>query len=332
MEKSHKIDWINVGLIPLCLLLAYLMPFKLFLWAYALLGPLHYLTEINWLHNKNFFAKTPRKGFWIFIVAGLLISLPHVFMLEGLREWFLQTGTFYEVIIAFNTHTNALIVWLLLVSLGTMVVDSIKQLFIIGLIALLPIIALNQFEDFSLWAGIFLPTLVHVYLFTGLFMAYGSLKSGSSPGWISVILLAIVPFIIILLPEATPLLTEDFQGYFAQTGFQSITYETGKLVSGDLGKVHIFESPVMVKAQTFIAFAYLYHYLNWFTKTGIIGWHKSLNKKSTIVVLSLYFISIGLYLWDYVTGLKLLFFLSMLHVFLEFPLNWLSIKGILKIR
>ena len=38
---------------------ASLIPFELFLFAYAVLGPLHYATEISWLYDRRFFA--PRR-------------------------------------------------------------------------------------------------------------------------------------------------------------------------------------------------------------------------------------------------------------------------------
>src|SRR5690606_29011087 len=44
---------------------------------------------------------------------------------------------------------------------------------------LLIIISSQLAEQFALFFGVFLPTLIHVYVFTGLFMLYGALKSGS---------------------------------------------------------------------------------------------------------------------------------------------------------
>jgi hypothetical protein len=45
-------------------------------------------------------------------------------------------------------------------------------------------------------------------------------------------------------------------------------------------------------------------------------------------VVVLWVISVGLYAYDYGTGLVALYFLSMMHVLLEFPLNFRSIIGI----
>ena len=77
----------------------------------------------------------------------------------------------------------------------------------------------------------------------------------------------------------------------------------------------------------FIAFAYLYHYLNWFSKTEVIRWHK-VPKVRFIAVVVLWLAACGFYLYDYSLGLSVLFFLSFTHVLLEFPLNIVSIIGI----
>ena len=87
--------------------------------------------------------------------------------------------------------------------------------------------------------------------------------------------------------------------------------------------------PIALKMQIFIAFAYTYHYLNWFSKTKIINWH-TVAKPRLYTALAIWICSVGLYLYDYKVGLVALFFLSVLHVFLEFPLNHLTLVGIFK--
>ena len=76
-----------------------------------------------------------------------------------------------------------------------------------------------------------------------------------------------------------------------------------------------------------IAFAYTYHYLNWFSKTQVIQWHK-VPKLRFIAVIVLWVASVGLYVYDYAVGFKWLFLLSFAHVLLEFPLNHQSFIGI----
>jgi hypothetical protein len=83
----------------------------------------------------------------------------------------------------------------------------------------------------------------------------------------------------------------------------------------------IFHSPEGLMIMRFIAFSYTYHYLNWFSKTSVIKWHE-VDKRYLIGTIVTWIASVGVYLYDYRTGLKFLFFLSFLHVFLEFPLNF----------
>lgn len=77
----------------------------------------------------------------------------------------------------------------------------------------------------------------------------------------------------------------------------------------------------------FLAFAYTYHYLNWFSKTGIIGWHKvSMTRGVGIIVL--YILAVSLYVYDYTLGFIVLGGLSLGHVILEFPLDAIVIKNL----
>lgn len=47
-----------------------------------------------------------------------------------------------------------------------------------------------------------------------------------------------------------------------------------------------------------------------------------------MTVFVLWVLSVALYAYSYSVGLIALYLLSYLHVYLEFPLNWLSFKGI----
>ena len=84
---------------------------------------------------------------------------------------------------------------------------------------------------------------------------------------------------------------------------------------------------VGVIIQRFIAFIYVYHYLNWFSKTKIIQWH-NVSKRWMFATAIIWIASVSLYAYDYRTGFMALLLLSILHVFLEFPLNHRSIVGI----
>ena len=92
----------------------------------------------------------------------------------------------------------------------------------------------------------------------------------------------------------------------------------------------VFLSSAGIMLMRFIAFAYLYHYLNWFSKTEIIRWHK-VPKIRFVGVIALWIVACGLYIYDYAIGLSFLFFLSFTHVLLEFPLNITSILSLIHI-
>jgi hypothetical protein len=89
----------------------------------------------------------------------------------------------------------------------------------------------------------------------------------------------------------------------------------------------VYGSTIGIILMRFIAFAYLYHYLNWFSKTEVIRWHK-IPKIRFIAIVVIWAGASVFYAYDYSLGLSLLFFLSFTHVLLEFPLNIVSIVGI----
>jgi hypothetical protein len=89
----------------------------------------------------------------------------------------------------------------------------------------------------------------------------------------------------------------------------------------------LFYSPFGIGLMRFIAFVYVYHYFNWFSKTSVIKWHE-VPKARLWSVGILWMISVGLYAYNFILGFVALYFLSMLHVLLEFPLNNLTFMQI----
>ena len=85
--------------------------------------------------------------------------------------------------------------------------------------------------------------------------------------------------------------------------------------------------PAITAYMRFMAFAYTYHYLNWFSKTKIIEWHK-ISAVRMRVIATIYFASLLIYAIDFRIGFVALLFLSLLHVILEFPLNVRAFVGI----
>ena len=327
--KSTQIDWLNIGLMLLSLILAVKIPFELFLFSYAVLGPLHYLTEINWLKEKNYFSKN-NKIFWVMLVLACLVSANPV--MNALSEWSLTSSYFASwenSDISFFLHEwspNFIFIGLI-AGISFAVFDKVWISFVvIAVIGCLGYFIMRE-DLFKVWMGAFLPTLIHVYIFTGLFMLYGALKTKSTPGIIGVVVLVLCGILIAnynftKLPEVSK---ETFMIWDKST-FQGLTdsFTSFFNISDERSLEH---TKTILRIQAFIAFAYTYHYLNWFSKTSIIKWHQ-VSKKELALIVGFWVISVGLYYYDYHVGLTVLFVLSFFHVFLEFPLNVQSIKGI----
>src|SRR4051812_29729959 len=71
-EKGINIT--NMGLMVFSAVIAFIIPFKLFLFVYAVLGPPHYLTEISWLDRKKYFVEK-RWQVWPYLLVALLLTI-----------------------------------------------------------------------------------------------------------------------------------------------------------------------------------------------------------------------------------------------------------------
>ena len=126
----------------LALTLAYVVPFELLLFAYVVLGPAHYATEISWLHDRKYFV-------------------PHHAVALALAA--------VAILIAFidSASWSGFIIWSTLVVCALIVIAKSGvqvMLLLAGAAALTFIMYLN-----APWLGvigILLPTLIHVSLFT----------------------------------------------------------------------------------------------------------------------------------------------------------------------
>ena len=70
--EVDAINYINVGLMVASVVIAAYVPFELFIFAYAVMGPLHYLTEISWLHDRKYFTAGARD--WIPLVITAVLA------------------------------------------------------------------------------------------------------------------------------------------------------------------------------------------------------------------------------------------------------------------
>ena len=402
LTKDSKINFLNIGLMLITAVFAFFLPFETFLLAYAFLGPLHYLTEISWLHDRQYFTKG-KYDFVPLLLIGVALSY------AAFAKDFDFNIDFYKEFVALNLFDKLLVLALfsslLFAFVKNLVVKIIAILFIFIFISgwLAPENSAENSKSTTIFALTSLvPTLIHVYLFTGLFMLFGALKSRSKTGLLSVAAFIIIPIYLVYGLPVTPKKNyiSDYgkEAYYADgDGFfytnvsildhfrlmnepnltnkqylDSIINKDSKtnqtpiaerqritdslsdklnqafivpnpeseyymrpipaklaipIESKDYYWNYVFFSGFGIMLMRFIAFAYMYHYLNWFSKTEVIRWHK-VPKIRFIAVLLLWLTACALYAYNYSLGLSFLFFLSFTHVLLEFPLNMVSIVGI----
>ncbi|MEO7505623.1 MAG: hypothetical protein ABIZ95_00175 [Pyrinomonadaceae bacterium] len=318
---NDQINYLNIGLMLVSGVLAFVIPFELFLFSYAVLGPLHYLTEISWLHDRGYFVESKRdkriKFAWLLLVFATLAV-----MLYGLyREKYLRQDLppVYEIGMFYLVFFTALLMMF------------VRKISIWIALVVLVLIALFVFSDSKYYAltAFFLITIIHVFVFTAAFILYGSLKSRSLSGILSLaVFIACVVSFFVYRPNQTLLTT----GAFVKNSYGSFSTLNAELIKffglGAGTKLsEIYDSAAGLVVMRLIAFAYTYHYLNWFSKTSIIKWHE-ISTARTVGVIGLWIVSLLVYGYDYQLGMSLLYFLSVLHVMLEFPLNHQTFAGI----
>jgi hypothetical protein len=319
MTDLNKLNYLNIGLMGVSCLVAFYLPFELFLFAYAILGPAHYLTEISWLHERNYFTKGKRDYLLLGVLSVLIFVCGYVLKdvkyFQDRERWITLSNSF--VFIAFF---SALILVLLK--------DRFARIVGVALVCVVALVAKNFYLIFS----IFLPTLIHVYVFTGMFILYGALKSRSRSGYLSFAVFLLCPLLFVFI-DVSPFMISPYahKTYLYFRVINEKLYDLFKPTNGQVVdfRAMLFDSSLGIKIMRFIAFAYTYHYLNWFSKTTVIQWHKISRLRMSIIA-GIWVVSIALYIYDYKLGFDWLFLISVLHVFLEFPLNHTSFIGIFK--
>jgi hypothetical protein len=318
---TQQIDWLNLAFMIGSAAAAYVLPFEVFLFAYAVLGPLHYLTEISWLHQRNYFTSGRRDYVWLLVIGFAL------FVTGFLVPWQeISDGS------RWNIFWAAALPYLAFIAALAMVVcqKPVTKLLCVGG-GLVLLFSMINWPGYTLIFGVFLPTLVHVYVFTGLFMLYGTLKSRSGPGYLALAVFVACPLVLMFWRPETGYVISDY-GRTTYANFQLLNREILRLIgvtARDQSQLQaaMYGSAVGIAIMRCIAFAYTYHYLNWFAKTSIIKWHQ-VSWRRLAAITALWLISVGIYWYDYRVGFVALATLSFLHVFLEFPLNHRTIIAI----
>lgn len=310
--EHQLLNWINIGLMVAAWIAAQVAPFQVFLFAYAVLGPLHYATEISWLHDRGYFLHVKSlRQWWLALVAVTMVLLVYGFVMTDLLRQ--PVPPKYEVGM----------VYLVLVTAG--LAQFVRRASVgAGLFAVtcLVITVLSGQHAFFVLAY-FLVTIIHVLIFTAAFVLYGAMKTGSRTGLLSLVVFAVCVAGCLLI--ASPAVTVPSDGRLAYRTFEPLNVQLALLFGQPA--TAIYDSDTGLAIMRLIAFAYTYHYLNWFSKTSIIGWHQI--PTSRALAIGLFWVaSIGLYVTSYSMGLAVLYAASLLHVLLEFPLNIHTAAGI----
>jgi hypothetical protein len=202
--REDKINYANIGLMLITAVLAYFYPFETFLLAYAYLGPLHYLTEISWLHDRNYYSKG-KYDFVVLLLVGILLSY------AAFAKDFGVSVEVYDYFVKMNLFDKLLVFALFSAVLFALVknlfVKIVAILFLYVFVSgwLSPDNATANSESTTVFALTSLvPTLIHVYLFTGLFMLFGSLKTRSVSGMWQMVGFVVVPLVLVFALPVDP--------------------------------------------------------------------------------------------------------------------------------
>jgi len=199
---------------------------------------------------------------------------------------------------------------------------------VVFLVALMSM-ALFSSSRYYIVLALFFVTIIHVLIFTGAFILHGALRSRTTSGIVSLVIFILCALsFFFYAPEAS----RHNVGTYVQNSYHSfsgLNVELIKLFHLGAGSSteEVYGSNIGLMIMRLIAFAYTYHYLNWFSKTSIIKWHE-VPKSRTAIIAVVWLASLALYAYNYDTGMAVLYFLSILHVMLEFPLDHRTFAGI----
>src|SRR5215469_15088588 len=84
---KSAVDIVNFFLIWITLGIALAWPFELFLFSYIILGPLHYLTEINWLDKQHYFLRSQDRRIFAWSMVGLVFLLTASLVISQSSNW-----------------------------------------------------------------------------------------------------------------------------------------------------------------------------------------------------------------------------------------------------
>ncbi len=290
---ATRTDLAHLALMLAALGLTYLVPFELLLLSYVVLGPAHYATEISWLHDRKYFL--PQQG----IAIGLAVVAIAAALIDN-AAWFgfvlWSAFVLCAMLTATTTALQSMLLFMVAVVLTAMMLSSGVSIAVLGIL---------------------LPTLIHVSLFTLVFMALGAWRSGARMQWLMIALYVMAIAAILIAPPTAATVIPSF----ANAGhdyFANVAPALGRLLG-------VADVRLDTRLTSLLAFVYTYHYLNWFIKAEVIRW-TTMTRNRLFLVVAASAASTALYFYDYAFGFTVLLAFSLAHIVLEFPLNALALR------
>jgi hypothetical protein len=288
-----RTDAAHFALMLAALALSYLLPFELVLLSYVFLGPAHYLTEISWLHDRKYFLRHRGIALTLIVVALAVSFVENAF-------WF------------------GVVVWLALVACAILAgARTALQAMILVMLAIAATVYLYSHGPAFAIAGVLLPTLIHVSLFTLVFMVLGAVRS-KSPAQFALVAAYVAALTLIMMVPPSAATEIPTLAKLAQESFGNVPQALGRTLG-------IPDLKLDGRLTGLLSFVYTYHYLNWFIKAEVIRW-ADVPKLRLAIIGAMSVAATAFYFYDYVLGFAVLLSLSLTHVLLEFPLNSVSVR------
>lgn len=289
------LNLLNIALMGAALAVAYILPFELLVLSYAFIGPAHYLTQISWMNDRDYFIKGD------FAPGGLALLAILGAVYAPAQPWCIAGALFGALAVVVSEKPGIRAAAFGLLMLGYAGARQVS-------------------DGVTLFMAVAVPSVIHVFVFTAAFMLYGALKRPHWSGYLAFVAMPACAAAFFVVPPTDRIVIKGLN--FINTGFFAELYPIF------FGLFGIEDAPAKTAIVSgFLSWAYTYHYLNWFSKTRLIGWH-DMSKSRIGVIVALYIGAIGVYLYDFSLGFNVLLVLSLLHVVLEFPLNWRVFHGI----
>jgi hypothetical protein len=281
-------------------------PLPVFLLAFVVLGPMHYLTEIVWLQKKSFYFS-----------EGIIAP-----------KWYALIAAALAIAVALDRLIQHSIgVWVVWVLAVLALSAWIRNRWAMASVALAALAVKLLTPGVANFFGAIVPSIVHVFVFTWFFMVSGALRARNNrlAHWVNPALLLAIPLLLLWLPvhygtQSAVWLRMERISFAPLHGYAAKHLGRFFAMRGDL-----LADPVIAALFRVFAFTYLFHYLNWFGKAELLEWHR-IPARSWAVIGTLYAAAIGLYAWNFEVGFLVVNFLSLLHVLLEFPLDLQAIR------